>query len=250
VIGWRGEDSDTAPSALVAPSPRSTRARARPKPTFGVSVEVSGGDLWLAALIEPPASVLEDLARYKLEIVGILEPTEIGRTAEDWLVSFDERAEIAEFDGGQLRELAELQAIGTCVLDEAMAETAGREIERFIRLLPDHIGRARHSTESITSEKFSDPGEWEISETTPWPKAVSWREKAGVMTDALTWAGTFQGIGARLLREYSDQIGLDQAFTIHDREDSRARQPAWDGDSIGAGDTHGPGEENALLSAL
>src|SRR6202521_5849833 len=45
-------------------------------------------------------------------------------------------------------------------------------------------------------------------------------DKAGVMTDALTWAGTFHGIGARLLREYSDQIGLDQAFTIHDREDA------------------------------
>src|SRR6202171_1864776 len=45
-------------------------------------------------------------------------------------------------------------------------------------------------------------------------------EKAGVMTDALMWAGTFHGIGARLLREYSDQIGLDPAFTIHDREDA------------------------------
>jgi DNA helicase-2/ATP-dependent DNA helicase PcrA len=45
-------------------------------------------------------------------------------------------------------------------------------------------------------------------------------DKAGVMTDALTWAGTFHGIGARLLREHSDQIGLDPAFTIHDREDS------------------------------
>ncbi|MDR3465540.1 MAG: ATP-dependent helicase [Xanthobacteraceae bacterium] len=43
---------------------------------------------------------------------------------------------------------------------------------------------------------------------------------AGVMTDALSWAGTFHGIGARLLREYSEQIGLDPAFTIHDREDS------------------------------
>src|SRR5207245_3538078 len=40
------------------------------------------------------------------------------------------------------------------------------------------------------------------------------------MTDALQWAGTFHGIAARLLREYSDQIGLDSAFTIHDREDS------------------------------
>ena len=45
-------------------------------------------------------------------------------------------------------------------------------------------------------------------------------DKAGVMTDALTWAGTFHGVGARLLREYSDQIGLDKAFTIHDREDA------------------------------
>jgi DNA helicase II / ATP-dependent DNA helicase PcrA len=45
-------------------------------------------------------------------------------------------------------------------------------------------------------------------------------DNAGVMTDALAWAGTFHGIGARLLREYSDRIGLDVAFTIHDREDS------------------------------
>src|SRR6202030_2836948 len=44
-------------------------------------------------------------------------------------------------------------------------------------------------------------------------------DSAGVMTDAL-WAGTFHGIGARLLRDYAREIGLDPAFTIHDREDS------------------------------
>ena len=43
---------------------------------------------------------------------------------------------------------------------------------------------------------------------------------AGVLADALTWAGTFHGIGARLLRDYAEQLGLDPAFTIHDREDS------------------------------
>ena len=37
---------------------------------------------------------------------------------------------------------------------------------------------------------------------------------AGIMTDALSWAGTFHGIGARLLREYADQIGVNPAFTI------------------------------------
>ena len=43
--------------------------------------------------------------------------------------------------------------------------------------------------------------------------------KAGPVTDALAWAGTFHGIGARILRDFADQIGLDPNFTIHDRED-------------------------------
>jgi DNA helicase-2/ATP-dependent DNA helicase PcrA len=44
--------------------------------------------------------------------------------------------------------------------------------------------------------------------------------RAAVTTDALSWSGTFHAIGARLLREYAAQIGLDRSFTIHDREDS------------------------------
>ena len=38
--------------------------------------------------------------------------------------------------------------------------------------------------------------------------------------DRLSWAGTFHAIGVRLLRTYANEIGLDPAFTIHDREDS------------------------------
>ena len=45
-------------------------------------------------------------------------------------------------------------------------------------------------------------------------------DRARLMADALTWSGTFHAIGARLLRDYAGQIGLDGAFTIHDREDS------------------------------
>ena len=37
---------------------------------------------------------------------------------------------------------------------------------------------------------------------------------------SLPWAGTFHSIGARLLREYAAQAGLDASFTIHDRGDS------------------------------
>jgi DNA helicase-2/ATP-dependent DNA helicase PcrA len=45
-------------------------------------------------------------------------------------------------------------------------------------------------------------------------------EKAAVLTEGLHWAGTFHSVGARLLRDYALEIGLDPAFTIHDREDS------------------------------
>src|SRR5437868_4234757 len=43
---------------------------------------------------------------------------------------------------------------------------------------------------------------------------------SGAVADALHWSGTFHGIGARLLREYAANLGLDSQFTIHDREDS------------------------------
>ena len=43
---------------------------------------------------------------------------------------------------------------------------------------------------------------------------------SGVVTDMLHWAGTFHGIGARLLREHAQSVGLEPQFTIHDREDS------------------------------
>jgi DNA helicase-2/ATP-dependent DNA helicase PcrA len=45
-------------------------------------------------------------------------------------------------------------------------------------------------------------------------------QSAVSVTEALSWAGIFHAIGARLLRDYADQIGLDPTFTIHDREAS------------------------------
>ncbi|HEX6136885.1 MAG TPA: ATP-dependent helicase [Casimicrobiaceae bacterium] len=37
---------------------------------------------------------------------------------------------------------------------------------------------------------------------------------------SLAWAGTFHGVGARLLRQYASRIGLDDSFTILDRADA------------------------------
>jgi hypothetical protein len=45
-------------------------------------------------------------------------------------------------------------------------------------------------------------------------------QRAALITDALSGSGTFHAVGARFLREYAEEIGLDPSFTIHDREDS------------------------------
>jgi len=45
-------------------------------------------------------------------------------------------------------------------------------------------------------------------------------DKTGILAEGIPWAGTFHAIGAKLLRDYAPYIGLDPAFTIHDREDS------------------------------
>ena len=45
-------------------------------------------------------------------------------------------------------------------------------------------------------------------------------DKAAALTAGLTWAGTFHSVSARILREHAAEIGLDPAFTIHDRSDS------------------------------
>ncbi|MFZ4538823.1 ATP-dependent helicase [Propionivibrio sp.] len=45
-------------------------------------------------------------------------------------------------------------------------------------------------------------------------------QHARLVSAGFPWAGTFHSVGARLLRDYAGRIGLDPAFTIHDREDS------------------------------
>ncbi len=51
-------------------------------------------------------------------------------------------------------------------------------------------------------------------------RALGTQGLAGQAAGALPWAGTFHGIGARLLRAYAHRIGLSESFTIHDRGDA------------------------------
>ncbi|MFO1036170.1 MAG: hypothetical protein U1E45_04930 [Geminicoccaceae bacterium] len=84
---------------------------------LGMDVCVDGDDLHLHANAEPPGSVLELLSRHKAEIIHLLRGSVGGWAAEDWHDFFEERAAIAEFDGGLPRDQAKARAYLCCVAE-------------------------------------------------------------------------------------------------------------------------------------
>lgn len=85
--------------------------------TAGIGLRVEGCALALEADTPPPAGLLERLAHHKTEIVALLRPGRDGWSAEDWQAYFDERAGIAEFDGGLSRAAAEASAFAGSVVE-------------------------------------------------------------------------------------------------------------------------------------
>ena len=83
----------------------------------GVSVRIDGDDLVLEASAAPPSSVLDLLAHHKVSILSLLREADRGWSAEDWQAFFDERAAIAEFDGGLPRPVAEASAFACCMTE-------------------------------------------------------------------------------------------------------------------------------------
>jgi hypothetical protein len=61
--------------------------------------------------------LLPAIRRSKAAIVLLLRPSADGWSAEDWQVFFDERAGVAEFDGGLPRPRAEASAYTCCVAE-------------------------------------------------------------------------------------------------------------------------------------
>jgi hypothetical protein len=83
----------------------------------GVTLSIDGDSLLLRAGSPPPQEVLDALSRHKREVISFLQSDRSGWTAEDWQALFDERAAIAEFDGGLPRPEAEAGAFGACVVE-------------------------------------------------------------------------------------------------------------------------------------
>ena len=83
----------------------------------GVRVRIDGDALTLGADAAPPSAVLDLLSRHKAGVVALLRKGSDGWSGEDWRTFFDERAGIAEFDGGLPRHKAEARAFACCVAE-------------------------------------------------------------------------------------------------------------------------------------
>ena len=82
-----------------------------------VRIGIDGGAVTLDADAAPPPAVLDLLARHKARVIALLRTGGDGWSGEDWRAFFDERAGIAEFDGGLPRDQAEARAFAACVAE-------------------------------------------------------------------------------------------------------------------------------------
>ncbi len=83
----------------------------------GVRIGLDGDTLALDADAAPSAAVLDLLGLHKASVVALLRTGGDGWSGEDWRAFFDERAGIAEFDGGLPRDQAEARAVACCVAE-------------------------------------------------------------------------------------------------------------------------------------
>jgi hypothetical protein len=93
----------------------------------GIQILIDGDDLALSSASPPPQDVLALLRFYKPEILELLRP--LARrpsrptspppawAPKDWRAYYDERAGIAEFDGGLPRAEVEARAYQCCVAE-------------------------------------------------------------------------------------------------------------------------------------
>ncbi len=85
--------------------------------TAGLDLRVYGHDLMLNAPAQPPQAILDLLAQHKAGVIAILRAQNEDWPADEWRDFYDERAAIAEFDGGLSRQDAEALAYAYGVME-------------------------------------------------------------------------------------------------------------------------------------
>ncbi len=96
----------------------------------GIRLGIAGTDLILDADREPAPRVLDAIRRHKAGIVALLTTPGRDWSAEDWRAFFDERAGIAEYEGGEPREQAEVRAFECCIAEWMNRNPAPSDTDR------------------------------------------------------------------------------------------------------------------------
>lgn len=109
----------------------------------GIRLGIMGADLILDAAKAPAPAVFDVLKQHKAEIMTLLTANPDGQTIEHWQALFEERAGIAELDGGQSRERAEAIAFECCVAEWLRRHPCGSDPDRCAACgKPDRDGHA------------------------------------------------------------------------------------------------------------
>lgn len=132
----------------------------------GVCIGIDGDALTLDADAAPPPAVLDLLARHKAQVIALLRLGGDGWSGEDWRAFFNERAGIAEFDGGWPRDQAEPRAFAFCV-----AEWLNRNLVRSPPGRCHGCGEGEQSQDALLSFGIETSGHaWFHSRCWPaWP---------------------------------------------------------------------------------
>lgn len=109
-----------------------------------------------------------------------------------------------------LQDLTPAQAEAVCHVDGPLLVLAG-----------PGSGKTRVITRRIAHLLRSGVKPWNLLAITFTNKAASEmrRRVQALLPDCRVWISTFHSLGARLLRQYADQLGLDKNFTIYDQAD-------------------------------
>jgi hypothetical protein len=106
----RGHD-ETVVGVAHIPGPEMTaRAALRVAREAGLELEAAGADVAIRAPDGICPAVFDAIRPHRAEIAALLTPGPGGMTGEDWIVLFEERAAILEYEGGLPRHEAEARA--------------------------------------------------------------------------------------------------------------------------------------------
>lgn len=132
--------------------------------TAGIRIGIDGDDLVLYGPGERPIQVLDLLRQHKADILMLLRRGRDGWSGEDWREFFEERAGIAEFDGGLPRDQAEARAFSCCVGEWLYRNPVRSPLGRC-----DRCGQSKGMLlPYLTGYSSSDPGHtWLHQECSP-----------------------------------------------------------------------------------